>query len=495
MYERGRGVSQDDAEAVRWYRLAAEQGDATAQTNLGWMYDQGRGVPQDDAEAVRWYQRAAAQGSASGRAHLGVAMVRGVGIDADREEGWRLIGLAAKEENVSALLALAARHRLGLDTVPDHTAARALYLSAIEAGGAADGHLGLLALEPPGPSAVVREAMLRVVEAFPEGGGFTGGAALDAATRLLEAARAGSPERAAEALALLDRHDPLTTALDPVSWREAVASAPSSAVASSAGGTGAAASIRPFAVLVEAELLDERRRIAALVAAETFNDELEQRQERVAELVYLLGDTDGALAEKLIALRYAQTRATLEWGSADNYFPLLYTSCRWSKASRWARQLERPGTALFMAKQAVNLLQDARRRLAGLPENLRECFLKVHEDRYRWLADLFVELGRLGEAELVIRMLKDFETYEYVRREAGSAGSSYDHLPLDQREAALGTALGDAGRVQAALSLERRNLLKRQAMGEPDPGAALAGGGRADRPHRIRRGTQRAGRA
>jgi TPR repeat protein len=48
------GVLQDYAEAARWYRKAAEQGNAIAQTNLGTMYFQGQGVPQDYAEAVRW---------------------------------------------------------------------------------------------------------------------------------------------------------------------------------------------------------------------------------------------------------------------------------------------------------------------------------------------------------------------------------------------------------------------------------------------------------
>jgi len=45
MYQFGRGVFQDDAEAVKWYRLAAEQGDANAQFNLGGMYEDGEGVP------------------------------------------------------------------------------------------------------------------------------------------------------------------------------------------------------------------------------------------------------------------------------------------------------------------------------------------------------------------------------------------------------------------------------------------------------------------
>ena len=40
------------------------QGDADAQFNLGFMYDNGRGVAQNDAEAVRWYRKAAEQGDA-----------------------------------------------------------------------------------------------------------------------------------------------------------------------------------------------------------------------------------------------------------------------------------------------------------------------------------------------------------------------------------------------------------------------------------------------
>ena len=65
MYDNGEGVPENDAEAVRWYRLAAEQGYASGQYNLALMYDLGEGIPEDDAEAVRWYQLAAEQGNAS----------------------------------------------------------------------------------------------------------------------------------------------------------------------------------------------------------------------------------------------------------------------------------------------------------------------------------------------------------------------------------------------------------------------------------------------
>jgi TPR repeat protein len=52
-------------EAVKWFRRAADQGDPDAQYNLGLMYEKGRGVSQDDAEALEWYRRAEDQGNAA----------------------------------------------------------------------------------------------------------------------------------------------------------------------------------------------------------------------------------------------------------------------------------------------------------------------------------------------------------------------------------------------------------------------------------------------
>ena len=55
-------MPEDDAEAVRWYRKAAEQGLAKAQNNLGLMYHNGEGVPEDYTRAYAWLNLAAAQG-------------------------------------------------------------------------------------------------------------------------------------------------------------------------------------------------------------------------------------------------------------------------------------------------------------------------------------------------------------------------------------------------------------------------------------------------
>ena len=60
---------------MRWYRLAAEQGSADAQFNLGVSYDFGEGVEEDDEEAVRWYRLAAEQGHADAAYNLGVSYV------------------------------------------------------------------------------------------------------------------------------------------------------------------------------------------------------------------------------------------------------------------------------------------------------------------------------------------------------------------------------------------------------------------------------------
>ncbi len=56
------GYSKDLVEAVRYYAIAAEQGHAKAQNNLGHMYNEGWGVKKDAKQAFYWYGKAAEQG-------------------------------------------------------------------------------------------------------------------------------------------------------------------------------------------------------------------------------------------------------------------------------------------------------------------------------------------------------------------------------------------------------------------------------------------------
>ena len=62
MLRDGRGMAQSGEEAVEWYRKAADQENAGAQCNLGFMFANGRGVAQSDEEAFQWYRKAANKG-------------------------------------------------------------------------------------------------------------------------------------------------------------------------------------------------------------------------------------------------------------------------------------------------------------------------------------------------------------------------------------------------------------------------------------------------
>jgi TPR repeat protein len=53
---------------LHYFQLAAAQGNALGEYNLGFMYDYGEGVPQDYATAVHYYRLAAAQGDADAAA-------------------------------------------------------------------------------------------------------------------------------------------------------------------------------------------------------------------------------------------------------------------------------------------------------------------------------------------------------------------------------------------------------------------------------------------
>jgi len=71
---------KDYKEAVMFFHLSAEQGDALAQLLLGLMYDEGKGAAQDYVEAVKWYRRSAELGNASAQNNLGFMYAQGQGV-------------------------------------------------------------------------------------------------------------------------------------------------------------------------------------------------------------------------------------------------------------------------------------------------------------------------------------------------------------------------------------------------------------------------------
>lgn len=94
LYGSGKGVPQDYAEAAQWFQQAADQGHAAGQFNLGVLYRDGRGVTRDLAEAARWFRKAAEQGIAPAQYNLGLMLRDGLGVAQDQVEGLKWLSLA-----------------------------------------------------------------------------------------------------------------------------------------------------------------------------------------------------------------------------------------------------------------------------------------------------------------------------------------------------------------------------------------------------------------
>ena len=97
MYLSSKVVPKGDAEAFKWYREAAEHGDAGAQFSLGKMYDNGKGIPENDVEAVKWYRKAAEQGEVNAQHNLGVHYYHGEGVTKDYILSYMWFNLAAAQ--------------------------------------------------------------------------------------------------------------------------------------------------------------------------------------------------------------------------------------------------------------------------------------------------------------------------------------------------------------------------------------------------------------
>jgi len=98
----GGGLKRDYAQAAAFYRLAAAQGLAEAQSDLGHLYDNGEVVAQDYAEALRWFQLAAAQGFPAALYWVAVYHENGYGVAADVAEAIRWYRRAQAAGNAAA---------------------------------------------------------------------------------------------------------------------------------------------------------------------------------------------------------------------------------------------------------------------------------------------------------------------------------------------------------------------------------------------------------
>jgi len=108
IYEKGDGVKQNYAEAVKWFRKSAEQGNAWSQSELGVCYYQGKCVAVDHKKAFDLYMKSAEQDYMVGQVNLAGCYLFGHGTEKNEKEalkwykkafdnGATFVGVAIKE--------------------------------------------------------------------------------------------------------------------------------------------------------------------------------------------------------------------------------------------------------------------------------------------------------------------------------------------------------------------------------------------------------------
>ena len=102
MYVNGIGVEQNHEKAVEYFLQAAEQGQPIAQTNLGVLYAGGDGVEQDYEKALEYYRQAADQGYNWGQYNLAYCYLVGQGVEENREKAIEYFEMAAAQGNEKA---------------------------------------------------------------------------------------------------------------------------------------------------------------------------------------------------------------------------------------------------------------------------------------------------------------------------------------------------------------------------------------------------------
>lgn len=160
IYENGWGVARDYIEALGWYRKAAEQGDPDGQARLAELYLYGHGVTPDYAAAMLWARKADDQGNSDARCIIGTLYERGLGVSQDHAQAMTWFRKAADQENATAQNGIGVLYDKGLGIPQDFAQAMRWYRKAAEQGNpTAQKNIGVLYAEGRGAPRNYAEAM------------------------------------------------------------------------------------------------------------------------------------------------------------------------------------------------------------------------------------------------------------------------------------------------------------------------------------------------
>ena len=137
MHAEGQGVTQDYSQALEWFRRAADQNFAPAQFQLGVLYYDGQGVAQNYGRAADWFRRAASHNHVQAIFNLGIMYREGQGVLANPTAAAHWYLLAAKQNFPPAQFRLGVMHGNG-EGVPQDLTQAYMWFSLAAAGGDTD---------------------------------------------------------------------------------------------------------------------------------------------------------------------------------------------------------------------------------------------------------------------------------------------------------------------------------------------------------------------
>lgn len=131
------GVPNNDAQAVQWFRKAAEAGLPQGMGNYSYMLSTGRGIEKDLTASFQWAEKAAQAGDAFGMARLAFSYLTGQGTTRNEAEAVNWYLKSAEKGNAQAMFNLAGLYLRGQGTAKDQAEAINWYRKSLAAGNAA----------------------------------------------------------------------------------------------------------------------------------------------------------------------------------------------------------------------------------------------------------------------------------------------------------------------------------------------------------------------
>ncbi len=133
-YYAGTGVRQDYYEAFKWFMKSAEAGITESIVSVGWMYSQGQGVTKDNQQAVYWSRKGADKKHPYALANLGLHYRDGTGVKRDYREALRLFRESAKLKHPRAMFLVGGMYENGRGVRKSVKTAVSWYEKAVKAG-------------------------------------------------------------------------------------------------------------------------------------------------------------------------------------------------------------------------------------------------------------------------------------------------------------------------------------------------------------------------